>query len=149
MSILLWVMFALAGELGADVAREPREGAAGERCPPAHAQSAERVRNLLSSPLLPEMQKRYDLGTASVSDVRLLTNARDRDTCRALWEALRLTETAIGPEDRVSFYRSGDTFFVPISRTRRPGRPGVVSLDGYSSLDVYDSSFRLVGRFGA
>ncbi|HEX6041307.1 hypothetical protein [Longimicrobium sp.] len=129
------------------LAGEPQP--AGESCPPAHEQSAERVRTLLSSPLLLQMRERYNLGTASAPDVRLLTNERDRDTCRALWEALRSTTTELGPEDRVTFYRSGDTFFVPILRSRRPGPPGGVGLDGYSSLDVYDSSLRLVGRFGA
>jgi hypothetical protein len=142
MSILLLLALSLAGPPGT-------MATAGGGCPPAHPNAAQRVQNLLASPLLPEMRARYDLGTASASDIRLLTNQRDRETCRALRAALDATGTDLAPGDRVSFYRSGDTFFVPISRNRRPGRPGVISLDGYSSVDVYDAEFRLVGRFGA
>lgn len=147
MSMLLFLVLALAGEpvTGAPNEQEAR----GESCPPAHQQSAARVRNLLSSPLLPEMRKRFSLGTASVSDVQLLTSQRDRNTCRALWDGLQANGTNLAAGDRVTFYRSGDTYFVPISRSRRPARPGVLRFDGYSSLDVYDSAFRLVGRFGA
>ncbi len=57
--------------------------------------------------------------------------------------------TKLEPGDAVSFYRSGDTYFVPVSRHRRPAEPGLVQLDGFSSLDVYDSAYALVGRFGA
>lgn len=145
--MLIFLVLALAGEPAAGAPNEREAG--GESCPPAHQQSAARVRNLLSSPLLPEMRERFSLGTASASDVHLLTNQRDRDTCRALWDGLQANGTRLGAGDRVTFYRSGDTYFVPISRSRRPGKPGVLQLDGYSSLDVYDSAFRLVGRFGA
>jgi hypothetical protein len=151
MSILLFLVLALSAGPGANVAEQ--QGAsvvAGEGCPPAHRQSAMRVRNLLTSPFVAEMRARYNLGTASASDVQLLTVQRDAETCRALWDAVHSTGTSLTAEDHVSFYRSGDTYFVPISRTRRPSRtPGVVQLDGYSSVDVYDSQFRLVGRFGA
>lgn len=145
------ILAALAGEAAAAAPPERLGGGyqAGESCPPAHGRSAERVQNLLSSPLLPEMRARYNLGTASASDVQLLTDPRDRDTCRLLWEAMHAAQTGLEAGDRISFYRSGDTFFVPITRSRRPARPGVVQLDGYSSLDVYDSTFTLVGRFGA
>lgn len=151
MSILLFLVLALAGEPVAVVADQQGAGVvAGEGCPSAHGRSALRVRNLLTSPLQTEMRARYNLGTASASDVQLLTEQRDGETCRALWAALHSTGTSLTEGDRVSFYRSGDTFFVPISRGRRPsGRPGVIQLDGYSSVDVYDSEFRLVGRFGA
>jgi hypothetical protein len=118
-------------------------------CPSEHANSETRVRNLLSSPLLPEMRARYALGSASAENVQLLTSAHDRDTCRALWAALAESGTSLAPGDQVSFYRSGDTFFVPITRSRRPGAAGAVQLDGSSSLDVYDAGFRLIGRFGA
>lgn len=148
---LLFLVLALTAEPVAIVAEQ--QGAsvvAGEGCPPAQGQSATRVRNLLTSPYVAEMRARYNLGTASASDIQLLTVQRDGETCRALWQALHATGTSLTAEDRVSFYRSGDTFFVPISRGRRPsGRPGVIQLDGYSSVDVYDSHFRLVGRFGA
>jgi hypothetical protein len=120
-----------------------------EHCPPSHPNSASRVQNLLGSPLLPQMRTRYDLGTASASDIRLLTDEHDRETCRALWTAVHAAETSLSAGDRISFYRSGDTFFVPISRSRRPSARGTVQLDGYSSLDVYDSGYRLIGRFGA
>jgi hypothetical protein len=150
MGILFLLVFALAGRSAETVAAEQGAGfVAGENCPPAHAQSETRVRNLLSSPLLPEMAARFNIGTASASDVRLLTNRGDLETCRALWNALASSGTELSAEDRVTFYRSGDTFFVPISRSRRPGTPAAIHLDGYSSLDVYDAEFRLVGRFGA
>jgi limonene-1,2-epoxide hydrolase len=150
MGILFLLVFALAGRPAETVAAEQGAGfVAGESCPPAHGQSETRVRNLLSSPLLPEMAARFNIGTASASDVRLLTNRGDLETCRALWNALASSGTELSAEDRVTFYRSGDTFFVPISRSRRPGTPGAIQLDGYSSLDVYDAEFRLVGRFGA
>lgn len=149
MSTLLFLVLSLAtGVMPAD----PAERAArrdGEHCPAAYEHSGARVHNLLSSPLLPQLRAQFNFGTASPSDVQLLTNQRDRDTCRALWEALHASGTDLSGGDRVTFYRSGDTFFVPISRSRRPGRPGAVQLDGFSSLDVYDSAFRLVGRFGA
>lgn len=119
-----------------------------DRCPAGNANSETRVRNLLSSPLLPEIRARFDLGTASAENIQLLTSTRDRETCRALWAALAESGTSLSPADQVSFYRSGDTFFVPITRSR-PSAPGVVQLDGYSSLDVYDAEFQLVGRFGA
>jgi hypothetical protein len=140
---------ALAGRTTPSVVGDDAAVAAGDTCPTPHGRAAERVRMLLSSPLAPEMRARYNLGTASASDVRLLTDQHDRVTCEALWNALEATGTNLSPGDRVSFYRSGDTFFVPVSRSRRPAQPGAVQLDGYSSLDVYDSTYRLVGRFGA
>lgn len=149
-ALVLLVLALVGGEPPASVPAVPRRGiTAGESCPPAHDQSAERVRTLLSSPLLPQMRTRFNLGTASALDVHLLTNPRDGAACRALWEALESAGTHLGAGDRVSFYRSGDTYFVPISRSRRPGKPGAIQLDGYSSLEVYDPALRLVGRFGA
>lgn len=118
-------------------------------CPPAHANSAVRVLNFLSSPLLPEVRARYDLGTASPQDISLLMSDRDIETCRALWKALNENGTALAPGDHVSFYRSGSTFFVPITRQRQPRRPTVVQLDGSSSLDAYDAGYQLIARFGA
>lgn len=118
-------------------------------CPPAHANSAVRVRSFLSSPLLPEVRARYDLGTASPQDIILLMSDRDIETCRALWKALDENGTVLAPGDHVSFYRSGSTFFVPITRQRQPRRPTVVQLDGSSSLDAYDADYQLIGRFGA
>jgi hypothetical protein len=125
-----------------------KAGAAGENCPPAYERSEMRVHGLLSSPLAPEMRRRFDLGTSSADDVHLLANSRDRETCVTLWQAVRASGTVLSPGDRVAFYRSGDTFFVPISR-KRAGRPGAIQLDGNSSLDVYNSRFQLVGRFTA
>lgn len=151
MTLPLFLVLVLAGEPARPVlpALAPPGVPAGESCPPAHDRAADRVLTLLSSPLLPELKARYNLGTASPFNIQLLTNQADRDTCRALWGAVRATETDLRAGDRVSFYRSGDTYFVPITRSRRPARPGVVQLDGYSSLDVYDAAFRLTGRFGA
>lgn len=120
-----------------------------DACPPAHPRAEARVRSILSSPLLPEMRARLDLGTASAADVQLLTTAEDRDACNALWEAMHANGTDLRPGDKVTFYRSGDTFFVPIAREpRQPLPPGTVRLDGAggSSLDVYDPEYRLVGR---
>jgi hypothetical protein len=149
MRILLYVSFALSVAPMTASAGRAHAGVDLEHCPPSHANSASRVQNLLGSPLLPQMRTRYNLGTASVSDIQLLTNEHDRDTCRALWNAVHSTGTKLTAGDRISFYRSGDTFFVPISRNRRPSARGAVQLDGYSSLDVYDSEYRLIGRFGA
>lgn len=123
-------------------------GATGENCPAAYERSELRIHGLLSSPLAPEMRRRFDLGTSSADDVNLLTNSRDRETCLALWQAVRASGTVLSPGDRVAFYRSGDTFFVPISR-KRTGRPGAIQFDGNSSLDVYNSRFQLVARFSA
>jgi hypothetical protein len=121
----------------------------GGHCPSAQPLDATRVRNLLTTPLLPELRARFDLGTATADRIEPLTNERDLETCRALWQAVRASGTNLSPGDVVSFFRSGDRFFVPIRR-EPPRAPGVViRLDGYSSLDVYDAEFRLVGRFGA
>ena len=151
MSMLLPLVLLLALAPSVEAAGTLRVGGAAfphdHPCPSEHANSEQRVRNLLSSPLLPELRARYALGTASAENIQLLTSARDRDTCRALWRALEESGTNLSPGDYVSFYRSGSTFFVPITR-HRPGPPGVVQLDGSSSLDVYDASFQLVGRFG-
>lgn len=118
-------------------------------CPPEHENAAMRVRTLLTSSLLPEMRRRFNLGTALAEDTRLLANESDRTVCRSLWDAIEASGASLSPGDRVSFYRSGNTYFVPVTRHRRPARPGALQLDGYSSLDVYDAAFRLVGRFGA
>lgn len=120
-------------------------------CLPAHRGSESMVRTFLTNPLLPEVRARFDMGTAAAEDVQLLTTARDRDSCDALWAALRENGTDLTSGDQVAFYRSGDRFFVPISRVHRgsPSPPGTVHLDGPSSLDVYDAQYRLIGRFAA
>ena len=115
-------------------------------CPAEHPRSAARVRIFLTNPLLPELRNRFDLGTASADDVRLLDGADDRETCAALWNALEETADALASEDQVTFYRSGDRFLVPITRYR-PAQPGVVRLDGPGALHVYDAEYRLIGRF--
>jgi hypothetical protein len=102
----------------------------------------------LSSPLLPEMRARFNLGTASIEDITLLKMPESGPVCAALWQAIRGNGTELSPGDHVSFYRSGDKFFVPIRRSR-PTRPGTIQIDGRSSLDVYDSEYRLIGRFAA
>jgi hypothetical protein len=125
-----------------------RGGIQGE-CPAPQANAAGRIRTLLTTPFLAELKARFDLGTAAADDIQPLTNATDRETCRALWDAVRTGGTDLEPGDRVSFYRSGDRFFVPITRERPAAPNAVIRLDGYSSLDVYDAEYRLVGRFGA
>lgn len=82
-------------------------------------------------------------------DIEPLTDAHDLDTCRELWNALEATDTSLTAGDRVSFFRSGDRFFVPILREGAAAPGATVRLDGYSSLDVYDAGYRLGGRFGA
>lgn len=150
MTFLLTLLLALAHqEAGSPVGRPIEHPMIQRGCPPEHRNAAMRVRNLLTSPLLPELKNRYDLGTASADDTHLLTNRNDREVCQALWEAIEASGTDLSAGDHVTFYRSGDTFFVPIKRHRRPGRPGTIQLDGFSSLDVYSSEYRLVGRFGA
>lgn len=91
-------------------------GGMAENCPAAYERAEIRIHGLLSSPLAPEMRRRFNLGTASADDVQLLTNSRDRETCLALWQAVSASGTVLSPGDRVAFYRSGDSFFVPISR---------------------------------
>jgi hypothetical protein len=117
-------------------------------CPPPHRNGDLSVRLFLSSPLLPEMRARFNLGTASIDDVQLLKMPEAGLACAALWRAVEENGTELSPGDHVSFYRSGDRFFVPIRRPR-PTRPGTIQIDGRSSLDVYDSEYRLVGRFAA
>ena len=117
-------------------------------CPADHELARQRIGNLLGSPLLPEMRARFDLGTASVDDVRMLSEPGDRDACVRLWEAMEANGTGLGPSDTATFFQSGNRYFVPVSRhSQLP--PGVVRLDGPSSLDVYDNDFRLIGRFRA
>lgn len=117
-------------------------------CPPEHRNARVRVGNLLGSPLLPEVRARFDLGTASPEDVQLLRNPHDRATCDLLWRALEAEGPELAPGDAVTFFRSGDSYFVPIAR-RSQAPAGIVRLDGRSSLLVYDAGFRLVGQFGA
>lgn len=118
-------------------------------CPAAHPDAEGRIRSLLSNPLLPELRARFDFGTASADEIEPLTDERDLDTCRALWNALEATDTSLTAGDQVSFFRSGDRFFVPIQREGTAAPGATIRLDGYSSLDVYDAGYRLVGRFGA
>jgi hypothetical protein len=50
----------------------------------------------------------------------------------------------------VAFYQSGDRYLVPIKRVhRRPLPAGATRLGGDSTLDIYDSEYRLIGRFRA
>lgn len=153
MTILLSLLIAMAGQAmdtvdGTAHAARSHQEPAQRGCPPDHRNSGIRIRTLLGSPLLGEMRSRFDLGTASVDDIQLLTNDRDLDTCRALWKAVETSGTNLSPGDEVTFYRSGDTFFVAVTR-HRPVQPGVIRLDGTSSVDVYDPAYTLVGRFGA
>lgn len=117
-------------------------------CPPEHRNARLRIQNLLGSPLFPEIRARFGLGTASAEDVRLLSNPDDRETCVRLWEAMEANGTGLAPSDAATFFQSGNRYLVPISR-RPPLPPGVVRLDGGSSLYVYDADFRLIGRFRA
>jgi hypothetical protein len=142
--IAFWLVVAsgAAPELGnADTVRESERG-----CPAAERNSAVRVQNVLGSPLIAEMRKHVDLGTASLDDIQLLRNPEHREICEALWNALREGETPLRSADAVSFYRSGDRYFVPIAR--RPP-PGVVRLGGPSSLNVYDMNYQLIARLRA
>ena len=116
-------------------------------CPPVHGRSEGRVQMVLSSPFLPEMRERFNLGTSSVESIRLLTDEQDRAVCRDLWRAVIRNGTRLPDDAELTFYKSGDTFFVPITRDKPP--PGVVRLDGTSTLDIYDAELHLVGRFRA
>ncbi len=121
----------------------------GSDCPAAHPDAEPRVRTLLTGPFLPQLRAQFDLGSATAAHIEPLTDDRDAATCRALWQAVRTSGTNLSTADHVSFYRSGDRYFVPIRR-ERPHAPGVViRLDGPSSVDVYDAEFQLVGRFAA
>jgi len=106
------------------------------------------VRNLLTTPFISELRARFDLGSATADHIEPLADERYAETCRRLWEAVRTSGTKLASGDRLSFYRSGDRFFVPINREPPPAEGVVLRLDGYSSVDVYDAGFRLVGRFG-
>lgn len=115
-------------------------------CPAVERNAEVRVRNVLGSPLIAEIRKHVDLGTADLGDVEVLRNPEHREICEGLWAALSDGEAPLGPSDAVSFYRSGNRYFVPIAR-RAP--PGVIRLDGPSSLNVYDTEYRLIARLGA
>ena len=118
-----------------------------EACPAPHRFAELRVMNLLGSSPWPDW---VDMGKASAADVQLLTNARDRELCDTLWAAMRENGTDLRPGDQVTFYRSGDRYLVPIKRLpRRPLPPGTTQLGGDSTLDIYDSEYRLIGRFRA
>lgn len=150
MGTLLWLFLVSGISIPSPAATlDPARPAVRHDCPAAQPDAEGRVRTLLTSPLLPELRARFDLGTAAADSIRLLTDEWDAGTCRALWDALRATDTDLAPGDRVSFYRSGDRFFVPVVRERAPAPGAVIRLDGPSSLDVYDSGFRLIGRFSA
>jgi hypothetical protein len=149
---LLLVFVAPSLSLGSDTGAMRGEAEAAivvGDCPAPQADSGTRIRNLLTTPLLPELRARFDFGTASADDIQLLSNERDSETCRALWQAVRTGGTTLSPGDHLSFYRSGDRFFVPIHREGPPAPGVVIRLDGASSVDVYDAEYRLVGRFQA
>ena len=116
-------------------------------CPSPPHDTAIPVRIFLNSPLLPEARARFDLGTATPDDIRLLSEPMDHGTCETLWSLIDPAD--IEPGDRVEFYRSGDTYFVPVLKSRRPSTPGIVQLDGYSFMLIFTPDFRLVGRFMA
>jgi hypothetical protein len=107
------------------------------------------MRMFLSNPLLPEVRAQFDLGTAALDDIRLLTMQQDQGACETLWEVIRSNGTDLAANDEIAFYRSGDRYFVPIYRRGRDPRPNIIRFDGNNSLDVYDSEFRLIGRFKA
>ena len=143
------VPLAVAVFLAATPSVVPNGGGGGGDCPAVHADAEPRIRTLLTTPFLPELRARFDLGSATAEHIEPLVNDRDIATCRGLWQAVRTSGTNLSPGDSVSFYRSGDRFFVPIKR-EPPHAPGVViRLDGNSSVDVYDAEYRLVGRFAA
>jgi hypothetical protein len=149
MSILVALLMTSFGAATPSMTVPNGGNVAGGDCPVAHAEAKPRILNLLNTPFLSELRARFDLGTADAGDVEPLTNDRDTATCRALWQAVRTSGTRLSSGDSVSFYRSGNRFFVPIKRDL-PSAPGVViRLDGNSSVDVYDAEYRLVGRFAA
>lgn len=117
-------------------------------CPAPEVRAERRVKNLLSLPRFPEATARFGLGTVSAAEMRPLTSEKDLATCRALWSAVQSQPRPLSAGDQVSFYRSGDTFFVPIT-PRRPAKPGTVRIGEYSMIEVYDREYRFVARFGA
>lgn len=117
-------------------------------CPAGNADAMWRIRNVLGSPLIAEMRQHVDLGTASLAEVRPLRLPEDREACVKLWEALDAEGTVLQAADAISFYRSGDRYFVPISR-RPPTRPGTIRLDGASAVHLYDAEYRLIARLAA
>lgn len=142
-----FLLAALAMHAPPVMARATEPAARVNPCPTPEPDAQARIHRLLTTPLIAELRARYDLGTAAAEDVRLLTNERDALTCEALRNAVDRNGSNLAEGDRVTFFRSGDRFFVPVTRERAPGPPGTIHLDGYSSLDVYDSEFRLIGRF--
>lgn len=115
-------------------------------CPADHQLAKPRIQNLLGSPRFPEIRTRFDFGTASLQDLRLLTNPGDHETCGRLWEAMATDGITPPPTDSVTFFKSGNRYMVPVTSTPPLG---VIRLDGPSGVNVYDASFRLIGRFRA
>jgi hypothetical protein len=121
-------------------------GVVGEACPPPLPRAEARVQHLLRIPGIRDLPERFDLGTAAPEDLRVLTSTRDRDTCLALRQALRAAGTNLREGDAVSFFRSGNRYFAPI--TPGPGEPGVIRIGERGGIEVYDLQFRLMARFG-
>ncbi|MBB4636421.1 hypothetical protein [Longimicrobium terrae] len=116
-------------------------------CPAPETDAEARIRRLLTTPLIADLRARYDFGTATADTVLLLTDECDRRTCDSLRTAIVESGANLTEKDRISFYRSGNRFLVPVSRHREV--TGTVHFDGHSSVDIYDADFRLVGRFMA
>jgi hypothetical protein len=115
-------------------------------CPAPEPQAESRVTNFLSLPQLAELRKVADLGSASASDVHALAGEPDHERCAALRRAVASSGRRSNAGDRVAFYRSGDRYFVAITPRRPADR---IRIGEHSMIEVYDTEYRLVGRFSA
>jgi hypothetical protein len=115
-------------------------------CPGPVPEDSGRVANVIT--LLrtnPQLEGVADLGTATVSDVRALTDDRDRDACAALGRRVAETTRERHSGERMSFYRSGDRYFVTIS----PGEQTGIAFTHHSVVEVYDGEYHLIARLMA
>jgi hypothetical protein len=86
-----------------------------------------------------------DLGTASASTVRVLSGEADRATCDAIRSAIA-SRREYGADHSLSFFRSGNRYFVPITP---PSPADRIRIGEHSVVEVYDHRFQLIERISA
>lgn len=116
----------------------PQAARAQTTCPPDGQGSRAIVERFLARPGFGPDRAQLSLAGATMSNVRVLTDASDAAACQSLSTAVGATSA--GPNWRVTFYRVGNYYFVAFRRSETANTRWL----GFVPLYIFDTAFNQV-----